>query len=161
MSTGDGTGDTARTPIVVVVDGELDASDGAWSSELQAAVAAGQSRVVVDMLGVSFIDSSVVRRLVEAYRALDTGWLRVVYTHHLIRRVIAICGLADALPQYTSVEAALRGNPSLLRPSDDYGYAELGAMPGPDSTGDDAGASTDADDRHRPGPQPRQGSAPR
>ena len=47
----------------------------------------------------------------EAYDAPD-GWVRVVYTHHVIRRVIEICGLIDLLPQYTTLDAALRNAPT-------------------------------------------------
>lgn len=119
---------SAEPPVVVTVRGELDASDPDWTAELAAALKAGDRRVVLDMLSVSFIDSSVVRTLVDAYRRLHAGdgWLRVVYTHHLIRRVIAICGLSTTLPQYTSVAAALRGSPSAVQ-HDDAGYADVEA----------------------------------
>lgn len=140
------------TPVVIVVDGELDASDAGWTADLDRAVLDGHRHIVVDMLGVSFVDSSVVRALVSAYRASVAagGWLRVVYTHHLIRRVIVICGLADALPQYTSLDAALRGSPSALRPDDDSSYGELRE-----------GAAARRGSAHaRPGGPNRQGSTP-
>ncbi|SHG57321.1 anti-anti-sigma factor [Jatrophihabitans endophyticus] len=142
-------------PIVVVVDGELDASDLDWTDELRATLDAGHRRVVVDMLAVSFIDSSVVRALVSAYRVVaEEGWLRVVYTHHLIRRVITICGLADALPQYPTVEAALRGTPSGLHPDDSSPSGVLGAPSG----GHTAGVENDADEGPAGPPSPQEGS---
>lgn len=96
---------------MVRFSGELDAGDSSFGDDLLARVDAGTSRVVVDMLNVSFIDSSVIRVLVLAHRGTTAagGWLRVVYTHHLVRRVIDMCGLADVLPQYSTVDAARRG----------------------------------------------------
>ena len=100
-------------PAVVTLAGELDAADTAWADEIRAEIDGGCRELVLDLLNVSFIDSSVVRELVLASKQLEPdGWLRVVYTHHLIRRVIDICGLAERLPQFTSTEAALRGTPA-------------------------------------------------
>lgn len=97
-------------PVVVRLSGELDAGDPGFADELLATVEGGARRVVVDMLNVSFIDSSVVRALVLAHRRTSAGggWLRVVYTHHLVRRVIDMCGLAGVFPQYPTVDAARR-----------------------------------------------------
>ncbi len=101
----------SQEPVVVCFEGELDAGDPGCEDELQSIVAAGARNVVVDMSQVSFIDSSIVRALLLAHRAVDEsgGWLRLVYTHHMVRRVIDICGLGDVLPQYSSVESARRG----------------------------------------------------
>lgn len=98
-------------PVVVRLVGELDAGDSGFGDEVLGAVRDGAGRVIVDMLNVSFIDSSVIRVLVLAHRgtAAAGGWLRVVYTHHLVRRVIDMCGLSDMLPQYPTIEAARRG----------------------------------------------------
>lgn len=100
-------------PVVVPLSGELDASDTAWNDELDALLDVGHRQIVIDLLNVSFVDSSVVRALVNAHNRIgDDGWIRIVFTHHLIRRVIDICGLSGLLPQYTTVESALRGSPS-------------------------------------------------
>ncbi|MGN6606625.1 MAG: STAS domain-containing protein [Jatrophihabitans sp.] len=102
-------------PVVVAMAGELDSSDPTWAEPLDDALAAGELRLVVDLLDVSFIDSSVVQALVSAHRTVgQDGWVRVVYTHHLIKRVIEICGLSEIFPQYTTVDAALRSSPSRL-----------------------------------------------
>ncbi len=100
-----------QEPVIVRLAGELDAGDSSFTEELLEPVEKGARYVVVDMLGVSFIDSSVIRALVLVHRATSEagGWLRVVYTHHLIRRVIEMCGLTDVLPQYATIEAAHRG----------------------------------------------------
>lgn len=101
-------------PFVVRFSGELDAGDPRFAEDLLAGVRLGSDRVIVDMLNVSFIDSSVIRGLVLANREVAGagGWLRVVYTHHLVRRVIEMCGLADVFPQYLTLEAARRDAPS-------------------------------------------------
>lgn len=99
---------------MVRFSGELDAGDSSFGDDLLARIDAGTSRVIVDMLNVSFIDSSVIRILVLAHRGTTAsgGWLRVVYTHHLVRRVIDMCGLAEVLPQYSTIDAARRGAPT-------------------------------------------------
>lgn len=101
----------APEPQVVRLSGELDAGDSGLAGELLDQLDAGAGGVVVDMLNVSFIDSSVIRALVLAHRQVTAGggWLRVVYTHHMVRRVIEMCGLAESFPQYPTIEAARRG----------------------------------------------------
>jgi len=102
----------ATGAVVVSMSGELDSSDPSWADELEAALARGERAIVIDLLDVSFIDSSVVQSLVAAHRAVGAeGWVRVVFTHHLIKRVIEICGLTEIFPQYTTVDAALRSSP--------------------------------------------------
>lgn len=112
--------ETSQEPVVVSFDGELDAGDPSCEDELQAIVAAGARNVVVDMSQVSFIDSSIVRALLLTHRAVTEtgGWVRLVYTHHMVRRVIEICGLNEVLPQYSSLESARRGVQATPPPGD-------------------------------------------
>jgi len=99
--------------VVVALSGELDVADAEWSETLEESFGDGTSRLVLDLTNVTFIDSSVVRELVLAHRRVGPdGWLRLVYTHHLIARVIDICGLADTFPQYATVDAARRAAPT-------------------------------------------------
>lgn len=105
--------DADPTTVVVTLCGELDASDSAWSEAVQTAIDDGVRRMVIDLLNVSFVDSSVIQALLVARRRVaGDGWLRLVYTHHLVGRVIDICGLTEVFPQYTTVDAALRGAPT-------------------------------------------------
>lgn len=101
-------------PIVVRFEGELDAGDSSVAGALEAEIASGANRLIVDMVNVSFIDSSVIRALILAHRNVTGagGWLRVVYTHHVVRRVIDMCGLTDVFPQYPTIQAAVRDLPS-------------------------------------------------
>jgi anti-anti-sigma factor len=100
-----------QEPVVVRLSGELDAGDSSFTERLLEPVDRGERYVIADMLNVSFIDSSVIRALVLVHRGtVDAGgWLRIVYTHHIIRRVIDMCGLTELLPQYATVESARRG----------------------------------------------------
>ena len=105
-------GSVEEAVTVVTLSGELDASDLGWADELRDTFDGGIDCVVIDLRGVSFVDSSFARELLIAHRRLAPhGWLRVVYTHHLVGRVIDICGLAAKFPQFTTVEAAIRDMP--------------------------------------------------
>jgi anti-anti-sigma factor len=97
--------------VLVAFSGELDAADPAVEESLLGCAGQGADFIVVDLLNVSFVDSSVIRALVLAHRQVEAagGWVRVVYTHHVVRRVIEMCGLAGLFPQYSTVESALRG----------------------------------------------------
>lgn len=98
---------------VVELEGELDAADDSWAAQIDTALATGKTQLVIDLRNVTFIDSSVIRGLVLAHkRVSETGWVRLVYTHHLIARVVEICGLTGVFPQFTTVEAALRSAPT-------------------------------------------------
>lgn len=113
MEAYDGSADSA--PAVISLSGELDAADASWADEISAALDAGHTRLVVDLLNVTFIDSSVVRALLLAQRRIGGhGWIHLVYTSHLISRVIQICGLADSFPQFTTVAGAVRSAPTRI-----------------------------------------------
>jgi anti-anti-sigma factor len=101
--------------VVAQISGELDAADNKLDDELRGALAQSESHLIVDLTNVTFIDSSVVRALVVAHRTVTErgGWVRVVYTHHLIGRVIEICGLNEVFPQYGSVDSAVRGTTAM------------------------------------------------
>lgn len=101
--------------VVAEISGELDAADNKLDDELRALLAGSESQLVVDLTNVTFIDSSVVRALVVAHRTVTErgGWVRIVYTHHLIGRVVNLCGLDELFPQYASVESAVRGTTAM------------------------------------------------
>lgn len=105
----------ATRPPVVTLTGEWDAADERLEDILLGQLRSGDTRLIVDMLNVSFIDSSVVRALVAAHVEANarSGWVRLVYTHHVVRRVIEICGLAEVLPQFGTLDAAARGHERL------------------------------------------------
>ncbi|MDQ1635882.1 MAG: anti-sigma factor antagonist [Frankiaceae bacterium] len=97
--------------VEIVVAGELDVAGSELSSGLTSALESGASRIVVNLLEVTFIDSSVLRTLLLAHREVTArhGWIRLVYTNRLIGRVISLTGLEQVLPQYASVAGARAG----------------------------------------------------
>ena len=91
----------AGEPVVVTVNGEVDL---ATSSELEQcvlrALEGAPSSVVLDLGGLTFIDSSGLRTLVSTSRAASTRdatlALRNVPSH--AQRVLDLTGLADSFP---------------------------------------------------------------
>jgi anti-sigma B factor antagonist len=86
---------------VVQLNGELDmANADAVERELQAALSDGVSRVIVDMGGLTFIDSTGIALLVTA-AGEDNGNGRVGFLHSraaAVTRVLELTGVADRLP---------------------------------------------------------------
>jgi anti-anti-sigma factor len=93
--------------IVVHVEGELDL---ATSGALEEALAAsnGGSRIVIDLGGCTFIDSSAVRILVGAARdAAESGQsLALVARDPGVLRVLEIAAVDTMLPVHSSIEDA-------------------------------------------------------
>lgn len=97
--------------VVVSVRGEVDiATAPELAAGLEGVVRASPRAVVVDLSGVSFMDSSGVNRLVSAARTLMADGARVVLAvpGPLLRRVFDVTRVADVVPVEPSLEAALR-----------------------------------------------------
>lgn len=92
---------------VVRVEGELDL---ATSPELETALDEADlaGRVVVDLSGCTFLDSSALRVLVHGARAADVagGSIALVTTHPGILRVLDIATTDTMLPVHDTVESA-------------------------------------------------------
>ncbi len=83
------------------VEGELDlATAPALDEELARAEASTASRVVIDLTGASFIDSTGLRSLLEAHvRAeADGNRLRITGASDQALRLFRLAGLLDRLP---------------------------------------------------------------
>lgn len=94
--------------VVVSLGGELDVST---TAELVTCLAGlgGRARVVVDVSGLSFIDSSGLNALVVAARAAEARGLTMVLagsTDH-IARVFEVVHIAESIAVEPTVEAAL------------------------------------------------------
>src|SRR5437868_5357064 len=90
----------AQDSVVVSLAGEVDLSTaGALSSLLQGIVADEPRFVTVDVGGVSFLDSSGIKCLVEVAACGAANGCRVVVRNptSAIRQVFAICGVGDLL----------------------------------------------------------------
>jgi anti-sigma B factor antagonist len=104
---------SAETPdwpgALIVASGELDVQS---VPELRARLAevldAGQTRVVVDLADVSFIDSLSLSALVGAHRKLgDSGRLAVVAVHEYVRLILQATGLEQELNVFATRDEAV------------------------------------------------------
>jgi anti-anti-sigma factor len=93
---------TARSPdqVSVVLEGEVDLSTADVLGNLLAEVLEERpSKVVVDLAGVSFLDSAGVKCLLAARTAAATGGCRLVVRRptRAILRIFTICDVAETL----------------------------------------------------------------
>ena len=98
---------------VVCVEGELDmASAGEFKQKLLDALNGSGQRVIVDLSGCSFIDSSGLTVLAHAGRVLDGGSARLVVVagHPHVLKVFEITHLDDVVALFPDREAALNGH---------------------------------------------------
>jgi anti-sigma B factor antagonist len=95
---------------VVTVSGEVDVYTAPQlRSALEDQMVNGQTRIVIDLEEVGFLDSTGLGVLVGRLKAVTKagGWLRVVCTEERILRLFAITGLDQVLPVHDSVDAAV------------------------------------------------------
>ncbi|XKF14210.1 anti-sigma factor antagonist [Knoellia locipacati] len=102
---------TEREDVVIVtVAGEVDVYTAPQlRSVLEERAAADQTRIVVDLQGVGFLDSTGLGVLVGRLKAVRKlgGTLHVVCTDERILRLFAITGLDQVLPVHATVDEAL------------------------------------------------------
>ncbi len=101
---------TLEGATVLAVTGEIDvATAPSLRTRLVDAEDAGQRVVVVDLSGVSFIDSTALGVLVGAHKRLTSvgGSLRLVVTEPRIRKVLEITDLARIFPVFDTVDDAV------------------------------------------------------
>ncbi len=74
----------------------------------------GVTRIVVDLSGVTFCDSTGLSSLVVGYHraARAGGYLRLAGPSDFLLRVLAVVGILDTLPVFRSAAAACRGDPA-------------------------------------------------
>jgi anti-sigma B factor antagonist len=97
---------------VVAATGEVDVFTApALDGEITALLEQGRSRLVVDLSGVSFLDSTGLGVLVKGLKkARDAGGsIHLVVTSDRIRKIFDITGLDASLPLYDTVGDALAG----------------------------------------------------
>jgi anti-sigma B factor antagonist len=96
---------------VVTADGEIDGASSVALRELLTDLnRAGNHKVVIDMCGVTFLDSTGLGALISARKQVreQHGTLRLVALGSAPSRVIHITGLSDIFPIWDTVEDALR-----------------------------------------------------
>jgi anti-sigma B factor antagonist len=95
---------------VVSVYGELDvATSPSLRERLIRLVGDGSTRLVLDLEGVDFLDSTGLGTIVSALKRARThgGDLRLVCTEARIRRLFEITGLDKAVPLHASLDDAI------------------------------------------------------
>ena len=98
---------------VVSLFGELDVATAPDMKErLVDLVNEGRSRIVLDLGGVDFLDSTGLGMIVSALKRARThgGDLRIVCTESRITRLFEITGLDKAIPLLPTVDAAVAGS---------------------------------------------------
>jgi anti-sigma B factor antagonist len=97
---------------VVSIYGELDvATAPSLREQLIGLVGDGATKLVLDLEGVDFLDSTGLGVIVSALKRARTngGDLRLVCTQARIRRLFEITGLDKAVPLLPSLDAAVAG----------------------------------------------------
>jgi anti-sigma B factor antagonist len=104
---------SAETPdwpgALIVARGELDVQSVAdLRARLNEAIDAGNTKVVIDLAQVSFIDSLSLSALVAARRRIgDQGRLAVVAVHEYVRLIMQATGLEQVLDVFETREDAV------------------------------------------------------
>lgn len=95
---------------VVTVNGEVDVYSAAQLRQtLDEEIAAGHNRLVVDLDGVAFLDSTGLGVLVGRLKLVrnSSGWLRIVCSSERILRVFRITGLDKVFGIHPNLDEAL------------------------------------------------------
>jgi anti-anti-sigma factor len=92
---------------VVEAVGEVDLGNSDELVESVTAAGAGGAAVVLDMAGVTFMDSSGLKALLLSTRDLGSGLAVVVAPGSPVERLVELAGVADRIPNFVSREEAL------------------------------------------------------
>jgi len=101
--------------------GELDLADAAEVAAALTAISAGEPRIIVDLAGLEFIDSSGVAALERGRRQARRagGDLVLAASRQKVMRILALTRLTEAFAVYATVEEAVG----------EVGHFKEGAMP--------------------------------
>jgi anti-sigma B factor antagonist len=97
---------------VVSARGEVDVFTApGLDTELDALIADGHARLVVDLSDVAFLDSTGLGVLVKALKHAREagGWLHLVVTSDRIRKIFEITGLDASIPIFDTARDAITG----------------------------------------------------
>jgi len=97
---------------VVSVRGEVDVFTApGLDTELDLLIAGGNPRLVVDLSGVAFLDSTGLGVLVKSLKAAREagGWVHLVVTSDRIRKIFEITGLDASIPLFDTAQDAVAG----------------------------------------------------
>jgi anti-anti-sigma factor len=99
--------------VVVAVRGELDVVTSQQFDDYLSEASAGHDRVILDLSGVDFMDTTALAVIVSHWRrqAESGGAFLLAGARYRYTKALWITGLADRLPRYETVAEAL-GSPS-------------------------------------------------
>lgn len=95
--------------VLLTATGEIDlASVGLLEPEINASIEEGVDLLVIDLVGVSFLDSTGLRSLLAAHTRMEEtgGKLALVVTGGPVLRLFDVTGIESALNIYPSIDAA-------------------------------------------------------
>ncbi|MER5966208.1 STAS domain-containing protein [Streptomyces sp. NPDC002057] len=95
---------------VVALAGEIDhTSRDVLSAALMPPHGAASPRIVADLEGVTFLDSSGINILIVAHRqaAGAQGWLRIAGAQDAVLRVLTLVGIDTFIPCHPTLDQAL------------------------------------------------------
>jgi len=101
--------DTRGDSVVASVQGELDVTSSQRFDDFLADAAAGGDRVILDMSGIDFMDTTALAVIVGHWRRqlAAGGAFLLAGARYRYTKALWITGLADRLPMYGTVEEAL------------------------------------------------------
>ena len=104
--------------VIVAVGGELDVVTSRQFDEYLTQVRGDDSRVILDLSAVDFMDTGSLAVIVGHWKQLSAagGTLMLAGARYRYTKTLWITGLADRLPMYDSVEAALSAHTGEVRP---------------------------------------------
>jgi anti-sigma B factor antagonist len=95
---------------VIAAHGEIDISSApVLRAAVEGAIDAGVQVIIVDLDGVSFMDSSGLNTIIGVVKRLEPGALRVVCSQAHIRRIFSITGTDKVIRIFDSRQAAIAG----------------------------------------------------
>ncbi|KAB1908699.1 STAS domain-containing protein [Micromonospora tulbaghiae] len=102
-----------RVGTVIEVVGDLDMSTTPQLRDRLHELTEGGARVVVDLTGVGFMDSSGLGALVVGYKSLRErdGWLGLAGVRPSVRRVFSITSVDRVIPLFDTVPEAEDASP--------------------------------------------------
>ncbi|WP_333774982.1 STAS domain-containing protein [Streptomyces sp. IBSBF 3136] len=95
---------------VVAAHGEVDRDSGPQLLQALTARDSSARRTVLNLSGITFMDSSGINVLIVAHRSARSagGWLRLAAPSPSLSRLIQIVGLDEVIPCRPTVQDALR-----------------------------------------------------
>lgn len=98
----------ADRSLVIEAYGEIDiASAGELRAMIDSSLGIGVDRLIVDLSGIRFMDSSGLNVLIGTARQLGPGSFGVVVSLPSIRKILAVTGIDNVIPVFDSVAEAV------------------------------------------------------